>query len=305
MCVIPGSESDESAHRHIAEITHELAHGVTPQLLFERGHAHKQVGHLRAAVEDLTKVVAHPNADSVVRARAHYFLGVCQRRLGNLPAALASADIAVELDATNASVIGHRGYIRSMLGRHAEALVDYDEALRIAPHLGVTYAFRGNGWFWQGRYELAIVDYDSLIDEHHDDLLFKVFHDRAAARLMVGDVPGAIDDLDRAEAMRPSDPWYPLDSRPLALRAFAHLLDGDLEQCAADLHHSQHLGRNPISSVTGALLDGRQGRSGQLRQLTAAAVRDHAAGPIGGVRMVADLIDDPLTFLPLLSPLIG
>ena len=305
MCVIPGSPSDELAHRHIEALTEALAQHESPQHLLERGHAHKQVGHLNAAVDDLTRVITHPEADTGQRGRAHYFLGVCHRRIGNLDAALASADMAVELDPGNASVIGHRGYIRSMLGRHELALLDYAEALRLAPHLGVTYAFRGNGWFWQGRYELALADYDTLVDNHHDDLLFKVFHDRAAARLMIHDTRGAIADLDRAEQLRPTDPWYPLDSRPLALRAFAHLVEGDLRKCADDLHHSLHLGTNPIGSVTEALLGARTGGQDSLRRLTGVAVCHHADGPIGGVRMVADLIDDPTSFLPQLSPLIG
>lgn len=305
MCIIPGSQSDELAHRHIEELTEALLINETPQLLFERGHANKQVGHLNAALEDLTRVVRHPQADADLRARAHYFLGVCHRRKGNLDAALVSADIAVELDRGNASVLGHRGYIRSMLGLHESALADYAEALRLAPHLGVTYAFRGNGWFWQGEYALAMADYDRLISEHGDDLLFKIFHDRAAARLMMRDVRGAIDDLDRAEAMRPSDPWYPMDSRPLALRALAHLVAGDLAKCADDLHESEHLGTNVIAVVTKALLDARAGRQGSLRELTAVAVCWHVDGPIGGVQMVAGLIDDPTAFLPRLSPLIG
>ena len=305
MCVIPGSQSDEQTHRHIEELTQSLLDGESPQLLLERGHAHKQVGHLNAAVEDLTRVIAHPAADTGQRGRAHYFLGVCHRRTGNLEAALASADMAVELDPGNASVIGHRGYVRSMLGWHELALADYAEALRLAPHLGVTYAFRGNGWFWQGNYEFALADYGTLIDNHHDDLLFKVFHDRAAARLMVHDIAGAIADLDRAEELRPSDPWYPLDSRPLALRAFAHLVDGDLEKCAGDLHGSQHLGTNPIGSITEALLGARLGHQESLRKLTDVAVCKHVDGPIGGLQMVADLIDNPTSYLPQLSPLIG
>ncbi len=305
MCVIPGSERDESTHRQIHQLTHALDREVTPQLLFERGHADKQVGHLRAAIDDLNRVVDHPDTSPELFGRAHYFLGVCHRRAGNLRAALASADIAVCAEPDNGSVLGHRGYIRSMLGMHTEALADYETALSVAPHLGVTYAFRGNGWFWQGRYDLAIADYDSLIDEHADDLLFKVFHDRAAARVMVGDVDGAIDDLDRAEHLRPDDPWYPLDSRPLALRAFAHLLNGDLARCAGDLWASQQLGTNPIAAVTDALLGVRRGNSHALHQLAGAAVRHHDDGPMGGVQMVAELIDDPTAFLPLLSPLIG
>lgn len=49
MCIIPGSQSDELAHRHIEELTEALLINETPQLLFERGHANKQVGHLNAA----------------------------------------------------------------------------------------------------------------------------------------------------------------------------------------------------------------------------------------------------------------
>jgi tetratricopeptide (TPR) repeat protein len=305
MCLIPGSEADEAAHRHIDELTDELAHHITPQLLFERGHAHKQLAHLPAAVEDLTRVVRHPQTDAQLRGRAYFFLGVCLRRLGQLEAALHAADHAVELDPSNASVIGHRGYIRSMLGKHTDALEDYAEALRLSPRLGVTYAFRGNGWFWQGEYELALADYDQMIDDNYEDLRFKVFHDRAAARLMVRDLDGALADVDRAEALRPSDPWYPRDARPLALRAFTHLIRGDLDRCATDLHESEHLGQTAIGAITSALLDARGGDFGALRVLTTAAVREHADGPMGGVAMVASLIDDPIPFLPHLSPLIG
>jgi tetratricopeptide (TPR) repeat protein len=305
MCVIPGSEADELAHRHIDELTAALLNSDDPELLFQRGHANKQVGHLNAALEDLTRVVRHPEADFGLRGRAHYFLGVCYRRTGDLAAAITSADLAVEHEPGNASVVGHRGYIRSMLGLHDDAMVDYDLALTLSPHLGITYAFRGNGWFWQAEYQRAVDDYDRLIEEHYDDLLFKIFHDRAAARLMLGDIAGAIDDLDRAEVLRPTDPWYPLDSRSLGLSAFAHLVAGDLTSCAVDLEASELLGTSPVAAVTRALLGARTGDCGALHDLTAVAVRHCAEGPLEGLQLVAELIDDPIAFLPRLQPLIG
>ncbi len=305
MCIIPGSEADSLAHQRIDELTHWVAHDDSPQLLFERGHANKQVGHLAAAVDDFSRVVRDQRSDTALAGRAYYFLGVCHRRRGEVDAAMTAADMAVVLDPGNASVVGHRGYIRSMMGRHTEASADYAEALRLAPHLGVTYAFRGNGWFWQSRYQDAVDDYTQLIDEHGDDLLFKVFHDRAAARLMLGDLTGAIADLDRAEQLRPSDPWYPRDSRPLGLRAFAHLVSGDLGRCAIDLHKSAHLGINDVATITHALLEARLGRCDELRHLLEAALREFAEGPVVAAQLIAQLVDDPISFLPRLTPLIG
>jgi lipoprotein NlpI len=113
------------AHRCIEEVTYALSsHGVTPQLLFERGHAHKQVGHLAAAIDDLSRVITHPLADANLRGRAHHLLAVCHRRTGNLAAALASANVAVELDPSNASLMAHRDEVRSMFGLHPDDLDD-------------------------------------------------------------------------------------------------------------------------------------------------------------------------------------
>jgi tetratricopeptide (TPR) repeat protein len=305
MCLIPGSEADELAHRRIEALTDEILLSDDPGLLYRRGHANKQVGHLNAALEDLTRVIKHPEADFDLLGRAHYFLGVCHRRKGNLVAALQSADLAVEHDPHNASVVSHRGYIRSILDMHDLALADYDEALRLAPDLGVTYAFRGNGWFWQGEYQLALDDYDTLIDEYGDDLSFKAFHDRAAARLMLGNYLGALDDLDQAELRRPNDPWYPLDSRPLGLRAFASLVSGDIERCAIDVAASEQLGTNPVTAVTKALLGAQTGDRSGLLELAASIMQQHIDGPVSGLQVIAGLIDDPTAFLPQLQPLIG
>lgn len=306
MCVIPGSERDAEAHRRIDDLTEAMrVEGPHPRWLFLRGHAHKQVGHLTAALDDLARVALDPATDPVTLGRAHHYLGVCHRRLGNLDAALAAADRAVEAEPDNGSVIGHRGYIRSMLGEHTAALEDYAEALRLAPHLGVTYAFRANGWFWQGEYAMALEDFDHLIDEYHDELLFKAFHDRAATKVMLGDLDGALTDLETAERLRPDDPWYPRDPRPLALRGWVHLERGELDAADADLHESSHLGPAAVGIVAWALLEARRGRYADLAELGTVLLGAHDGGAAAGATTFVTLLEDPGALLPMLQPLIG
>ncbi len=306
MCVIPGSEHDLAEHRRIDELTLSLnGDSASPALRFERGHAHKQLGHLDAALSDLTQVARTPGVDRHLLGRTQHFRAICLRRLGVFDEALQAADDAVSLDPRSPSTWAHRGYVQSAAGCQSAALADYDRSLSLAPHAATTYLFRGNGWAWQRKFVFALEDYDHAIDRFGSDLAFSVFHNRGVARLLSGDRIGARSDFDRAERMRPADLFHPLDPRPLACRGLLNLVEGNLDAADRDLHESSHLGYADAGVVAWALLEAKRGNTAEVTALGRVFAMEHPDGPEVGLLAFAGLVNNPLGFLPELQPIIG
>ena len=57
----------------------------------------------------------------------------------------------------------NRGNAKHMLGQHAEAIADHDEAIRLETDYAIAYSNRGNAKAALGRREEAIADYDEAI----------------------------------------------------------------------------------------------------------------------------------------------
>ena len=306
MCVIPGSEHDKAEHRRIDALTAEMQHGeATPTLLFARGHAHKQLGHLDAALDDLTRVSNINGVERSLRGRTQHFRAICLRRLGVVGEALVAADDAVALDPKSPSTWGHRGYVRSVAGDHSGALGDYDRSMSIEPDSATSYIFRGNGWVWNGDYAKALADYDHVIDRFGADSAYNVFHNRGVARLLYSDQTGARADFNLAERMRPTDPFRPFDPRPLACRGLLNVLEGDLAAADQDLHASSHLGFDAVGVVAWALLESKSGNPTELVALGHAFATDYHEGAVAGLRAFAKAVDTPLSLLAQLQPIIG
>lgn len=306
MCVIPGSEHDLAAHRDIDVLTVLLNEGTaSPALRFARGHAHKQLGHLDAALDDLTQVAQTPGVDRGLLGRTQHFRSICLRRLGLLDEALVAADDAVSLDPGSPSTWAHRGYVKSVAGHQATALNDYDRSFAISPDATLTYLFRGNGWAWQREYAKAIADYNHAIDHFDGNLAFSVFHNRGVARLLLGVRVGARVDFDAAELLRPTDPFHPLDPRTLACRGLLNVVEGNLDAASEDLHLSSHLGVASVGVVAWALLEAKRGRTTEVKALGRAFATNHHGGFAAGLQAFTGLVHDPIGFLPEFQPIIA
>ena len=306
MCVIPGSEHDLAEHRRIDALTAEIAGGDTSAaLLFARGLAHKQLGHLDEALADFTKVLCSSGLDRDRHGRTQHFRAVCLRRLGALDQALEAADDAVTLDPESPSTWGHRGYVQSCSGRQEAALADYDRSFRIDPDATAVHLFRGNGWVWHGDYTCALRDYENAIQRNRNTLAFSVFHNRGVARMLSGDPLGARADFDHAESLRPIDAFHPLDPRTLACRGLLNTLEGRLEDARRDLHESSHLGFASVGVVAWALLEAKCGRTGEITALGRSFALDYHAGAEVGMASFASMLNDPASMLPELQAIIG
>lgn len=306
MCIVPGSDKDAEAHREIDDLTQSMrTHGVSVQGRYLRGVAHKQLGHLDAALDDLTWVVEQGGVDRDIWGRAQHFRAVCLRRTGHPRAALEAAEGALKCNRNTPSTWVHRGYLHSILGDHGAAHDDYDRSLDIDPDHGLTFIYRGNGWYWQHDLDEAIADYNRVVDIFGDSLAYLTFHNRGVAKLTGGDIAGALEDLNRAERMRPFDPLLPLSPKPLACRGLAHLVVGDLEAAEHDLHESSHLGFDMVGVVAWAALEARRGRPEEMQQFGAALIDGHRDGVAAGMAAYVSVLNDPVTMLPDLHPLMA
>ena len=83
---------------------------------------------------------------------------------GNLEAALASCDRALELDEGVAQLWTNRGAILTRLYRYAEALVSFERALDLIDNYSLAWFNRGNVLYHLSHYEEAIASYDRALE---------------------------------------------------------------------------------------------------------------------------------------------
>ena len=79
------------------------------------------------------------------------------------------------------------------MGRHEEAIADYDEAIRLEPDYAEAYNHRGIARRNLERYEEAIADYDEAIRLRPD--FISTYYDRARANMKLGDASKARQDF--------------------------------------------------------------------------------------------------------------
>jgi tetratricopeptide (TPR) repeat protein len=141
--------------------------------------------------------------------------GVSLRDLGRSEEALVAYEEALRLDSNNAQAHGGRGDTLAQLGRREEALAAYEEALRLAPSYAAVHLNRGNVLRELGRREEALAAYEE------------------ALRLGVNDTDAAVH-LNRGNVLRE------LGRREEALAAYEEALRLDPNFTAA------HIGRGNV-----------------------------------------------------------
>ena len=89
--------------------------------------------------------------------------GVLRGLSGDHENAIVYYDEAIRLNPNRATAYYQRGSTKSELGQHIAAIIDYNAAIRLAPDFARAYVKRGNAKASSGRYFAAIEDYDTAI----------------------------------------------------------------------------------------------------------------------------------------------
>ncbi len=208
------------------------------------------------------------------RALAHAVLVSCAVLLG----ALSARRCAVWKDGLTLWTDAIRRYPRAVfawdqralehyaLGHYREAIANLDQALRLNPTYLRAFINRAAARYRVGDFHGAIVDYDEVIRRSHGP---DGYSGRGLARAELGDMPGALEDLNRAvEIGRGKEPL------PYLNRARVRLRVGDWPGAAEDARRGLVLRpEHPTGWLTLGLALEKLGRTAEARQALAQALR--------------------------------
>jgi tetratricopeptide (TPR) repeat protein len=191
-----------------------LAHNNLGLLYYDSGEYDQALRHFDRAIASKPRAVESYTARGMVRAK-----------LGDLESAEADFDRAVELDPAYALARLNRGNFYLDTGRYRQAVVDLalfvDDNPDYLPALRSLARARSAA----GLHERALVDFDRIVELSPD---FDAYSNRGLARINVGRMEDAVEDLTRAIALDPDS----ADAH--ANRAFALVRLERLEAARAD-----------------------------------------------------------------------
>lgn len=87
--------------------------------------------------------------------------------------------------------------------KYALAITDCSKAIKINPQYANAYNARGDAYYGQGKYELAIADYNKAIELKYDPLS-QVYNNRGITYYQQGNYQQAIADYNKAIQIDPN-----------------------------------------------------------------------------------------------------
>src|SRR4029434_1009492 len=151
-------------------------------------------------------------------AMDHLRLGTNELEAGNLDAALAYFQQAIELDPNYGASYFSRGLVRKRQRDYDGAISDFTRSIVLKP-IAEAYLNRGATLKDKGDSDGAIADYNKAIDLNPD--YADAFYNRGIAKDDKGDLDGAIHDFTRAIELGPGN------ARAFVGRGFARMRKGD------------------------------------------------------------------------------
>lgn len=140
-------------------------------------------------------------------AVAHANRAAARLQVNDVEGAGRDSTEAIRLDSTNVQGYFNRATAEVFQGRLRDALQDATRAITLDPQLPASFALRAQIRLSTGDYAGARDDAGTAIDlAPNADDVFKPLVTRGMARMVLGDGPGALQDLDRAIAARPQEP---------------------------------------------------------------------------------------------------
>lgn len=137
-----------------------------------------------------------PLDENGVLALVFHSRGSTKAQSGRYAEAIMDFDEAIRLNPKNEYTFANRGNYKARIGRYDEALADYDEAIRLNPRFALAYINRGRVKALLGRYEETIADCNEAIRLNPKAAI--AFSNRGAAKVRLGRYEEAIADCNEA-----------------------------------------------------------------------------------------------------------
>jgi lipoprotein NlpI len=150
--------------------------------------------------------------------------------LGQHDDALRDCSRAIELDFTHPSAFSNRGNAYAGKGDYKQAVTDYDEALRLDPGYPSALRNRALAYYRQQNYDGAIEDYSAVLRLQPNDA--DAYYNRGVNYGAKGDYAAAIRDYDEALRLHDNHP------AALGNRGYAHFFQGNFATAADDLRRA-------------------------------------------------------------------
>jgi DNA helicase-2/ATP-dependent DNA helicase PcrA len=168
----------------------------------KRGNLRLSTGDYQGAIADYDQLLQlHPNY-----GYAYHNRGVARHRLNDYAGAIADYTQALNnLSANDPRILktlSYRGAAYSAMGHHDLALQDYNQVLQTAPEDISTYNNRAATLHRLGNYEGAMNDYTLVIQKDSKNAL--AYGNRGAAKAALGDHLAAILDFTKAIHLNPT-----------------------------------------------------------------------------------------------------
>lgn len=202
-----------------------------------RGSAYGNLGQFDQAFADLDKAIEmSPNEGGMYTNRGRVYA-----LAGKPDQALADYDRAIELDGEDHLAHLNRGAIYAdYRGEYEEALAAYERALELEPEFAVAYFNRGSAHLNLGDPDQALVDFDEAIRLGMEPELQALAHnERGRVFLALEEYENALYDFGEAIEIDPAlDHVY-------ANRGIAYARLGDTEEAIEDLEYFLSVNQNP------------------------------------------------------------
>ena len=174
------------------------------------------------------RLIAKAIAIAPRNAAYHSNLGLAQKGLGQLDAALASLDLALQIQPLYTDAMSNRGLVLQELQQPAKAIESYTQVLRQSPSMASAYYNRGNAYQDLKQLSSAVADYDMAIMLQPD--YAQAYFNRGNALRELKRLAEAVDSYDHAYRLNPHLPYL------LGMRLNTRMMMCDWHNFDADLN---------------------------------------------------------------------
>lgn len=136
-----------------------------------------------------------------ISARTYFLRGDAMYAMELYEEAIVAYDQAIRLKPNYIEAYNNRGIAKSAIGQSFAAIADFDKAIEIKPDFAKGYTFRGAVKEDLGQNAAAIADYDKAIQITPDDAV--VYYFRGMAKETLKQYFAAISDFDKAIQLKP------------------------------------------------------------------------------------------------------
>lgn len=170
---------------------------------FERALAAEAKGLYHAAIGHYTRYIQINQGQPPYLIPAYNNRGTAYWKLGRHKDALNDFDRAAKIGPEVALTFINMGNVHADMGQIEKAVSDYTRAIELDPENGLAYSNRGLVWSGLRRFDMALPDFDRAIELGHPGL-YKSLMKRGVIKFGTNDFDGAIQDFSRVIKLTPN-----------------------------------------------------------------------------------------------------